>query len=205
MKKIVITGGPCAGKTTVVNALKSEIQLPAVFVSEAATLVLEGKFPPRPDESKVGVELIKQWNRYFQNAVLYTQLAHEDAAELEGKEKNLDLMVLDRSLYDGMAYYPEGVDGYSEAFKVWRSDIKNEFDLVIFMESLAVCRPEMFGRDGNEHRYESSAKEAIEVNNRLLEVYEIHPNLKILPAELALREKKRAANRWITELMRPNR
>lgn len=45
MKKIVLTGGPCAGKTTVLNVLKQEFAGQILVIPEAATLLLSGGFP----------------------------------------------------------------------------------------------------------------------------------------------------------------
>lgn len=44
MKKIVITGGPCAGKTSVLDFLGRAHSDQFVIISEAATILLKGGF-----------------------------------------------------------------------------------------------------------------------------------------------------------------
>lgn len=60
IRKIVITGGPCGGKTTVLNALKKDFNDRAVFVPEVATMLLSGGFPaPEKD-----LFLSEKWHRF---------------------------------------------------------------------------------------------------------------------------------------------
>lgn len=42
---IVLTGGPCSGKTTVLRAIAEEFRGRIVLVPEVATLLLSGGFP----------------------------------------------------------------------------------------------------------------------------------------------------------------
>ena len=45
LKQIVLTGGPCSGKTTVLNAIKKRFGTAVVASPEAATIPLSGGFP----------------------------------------------------------------------------------------------------------------------------------------------------------------
>ncbi|HEY9787321.1 MAG TPA: ATP-binding protein, partial [Candidatus Obscuribacterales bacterium] len=84
--RIVITGGPSVGKTTIVSLLA---QRGFKIVHEFATeIIREGVYLPWVDRSS------------FQNEVLRRQLKAEQA--LQGYD---DLVFLDRGLFDGEAYY----------------------------------------------------------------------------------------------------
>ncbi len=84
--KVVITGGPSVGKTTIVNGLG---QLGYRIVEEKATQIIkEGKFLPWVDRQK------------FQAEVLKRQLSAE-ASILDFDQT----VILDRGLFDGEAYY----------------------------------------------------------------------------------------------------
>lgn len=84
--RIVITGGPSVGKTTIVSMLASR-GYPVVH-EQATQIIKEGEFLPWIDRSS------------FQEEVLRRQLAAEaSVGELPGP------VFLDRGLFDGEAYY----------------------------------------------------------------------------------------------------
>lgn len=84
--RIVITGGPSVGKTTIVNGLHS---LGFTVLHEQATQIIkEGKYLPWVDRPS------------FQAEVLRRQLSQEEAL---GDSDALTFM--DRGLFDGEAYY----------------------------------------------------------------------------------------------------
>jgi predicted ATPase len=81
-KRIVLTGGPCCGKTTTINALRAKGHR---VMDEAARLVLEeGVYHP----SKNVLE--------FQEAILRKQIESEQTLD--------SLAFLDRGAIDGVAY-----------------------------------------------------------------------------------------------------
>ena len=84
--RVVITGGPSVGKTTIITGLS---QLGFTVVEEFATKIIkEGKLLPWED--RVG----------FQSEVLRRQLFAE-----EGLKLTEEIVFLDRGLFDGEAYY----------------------------------------------------------------------------------------------------
>ena len=84
--RIVITGGPSVGKTTIVSLL--EAQGYSVMHEQATQIIKEGKFLPWVDRQA------------FQKEVLRRQLAAEAALATLAQ-----LTFLDRGLFDGEAYY----------------------------------------------------------------------------------------------------
>ncbi len=98
MHKVIITGGPHTGKTTLLDALK--IKHPNyIYIPEPATLVIEAEYEKEKSEKDyVGTF---PWNNYaeFGPKVITKSLVLEKAVESE-----TGLIVLDRSLIDTIAY-----------------------------------------------------------------------------------------------------
>ncbi len=84
--RIVITGGPSVGKTTIISLLKDRGF--TVVQEQATQIIKEGVFLPWVDRAS------------FQAAVLGRQVKAEAAVSGNGKP-----VFLDRGLFDGEAYY----------------------------------------------------------------------------------------------------
>lgn len=150
MKKIVVTGGPCGGKTTVMTAIQSEFRGQVMLVPEVATLLLEGGFPvPGRD-----VEWSEAWQAAFQAAVLPLQRSFEDAYALSAQQKGAALLVCDRGELDGAAYTPGGPTAFAEQYSVNVKAALARYEAVIHLESLATAEPSKYGKANNEARFE---------------------------------------------------
>ncbi len=95
--KCVLTGGPCAGKTTMVEKLKS---LGYIIVPEMARMVLEQKESMDKEASS------SYTMQDFQEDMLFRQLEYEAMAYKEAMEKGYDRTAIfcDRGSLDGLAY-----------------------------------------------------------------------------------------------------
>ncbi len=197
MKRIVVTGGPCAGKTTVIETLRTELGTKAVFVPECATLILSGGFPAPPDQEKLGIERFHTWQRHFQSAIYHIQLALEDLADIEAKFDDTQFVIHDRGIADGIAYHPEGLAGFMSQLHTNGQEIFERYDAVVFLESLAVKQPELFGKLGNEHRYES-VDTAVRVNTLTHNAWKLHPNFHYIGSTLPLEDKAKKVREIIS-------
>ncbi len=119
MKKVVITGGPSIGKTTVIELLAARGY---ATVPEAARLVII-------EERVKDSDLLPGKNLAgFQEVVVQKQLALEAAAEGE-------IVFLDRSVVDGVAYCRLGnVPVPPEIHTVG----KNRYDHIFLLDSLGI-------------------------------------------------------------------
>jgi predicted ATPase len=104
MKKIVLTGGPCAGKTTVVEALRKEFAAQILVVPEVATMLLSSGFPVPGKDLQWSLE----WQVAFESAVLPIQIQLERAYELKAAENGTPVLVCDRGRLDVAANIPGG-------------------------------------------------------------------------------------------------
>ena len=103
-KKIVLTGGPGAGKTTIAEVLDKAFPQKLIIVPEAASILFNGGFP-RWDDLEI--------KKSIQKAVYYVQIELEKTYELHYPNK---LLVLDRSTLDGAAYWPDHPNNFFKEF-----------------------------------------------------------------------------------------
>ena len=165
--RVVITGGPCSGKTTLWNVL-GERCAGAVKVPEMATpLRLSGHTP-----QSMGVEA-------FQRLVFQRQWEAEQAALQEG-----DFLLCDRGLADGLAYFP----GLTSLLELTREALLERYALVLHLE--VVQDPDAYAHfsRGNPARGEDHA-EALSLDRRIGRVYGSHPGYFRLTGTL---EQKKA-------------
>lgn len=88
MKKIVLTGGPCSGKTTIIEELS---QRGYSVLKETAKEIIE---------KRKHIPISKEESFIRQDLIFKTQLMKEEKIEKE----NYNLLFLDRSLIDGLGY-----------------------------------------------------------------------------------------------------
>ena len=98
-KKIVLTGGPCAGKTTAMNWIQNNFVkqgYKVLFIQETATELITGGFTPW--EARTNVD--------FQEILIELQLEKERLFEEAAKKLPNDkiLLVCDRGIMDNKAY-----------------------------------------------------------------------------------------------------
>ena len=103
--RIVITGGPCAGKTTAMQKIVQEFTEKGykVFViAETATELINGGIKPFGNDPINAIE--------FQRYIMGTQLYKEHMFEKIANSTNKDTLILcDRGLFDNKAYLSNNV------------------------------------------------------------------------------------------------
>lgn len=186
MRRIVLTGGPGAGKTVISRAIAVRHPQSIVVVAEAATQVYHA-LQTRWDK------LDLPGRRDVQRRIYQLQIEQEARLALEHPDKTL---LLDRGTIDGAAYWPEGPDDY------WRdlsTNLQSElarYDEVIWMETAAALGI-YDGSGSNFCRFEA-AEAAVESGKLLLSLWKDHPNLKHIGAFASLADKIAAVEEAIT-------
>ena len=151
VKRIVLTGGPSSGKTTILSALQEEFGGKVSFVPEVATMLLSGGFPaPGKD-----LEWSEEWQSCLQSAVLPLQCAIEDATYLAAKASGAKVIICDRGSLDGAAYTPEGLEHFCGKNNLSLEVELARYNAVIHLESLSVVCPEKYGNSNNDTRFET--------------------------------------------------
>lgn len=187
MRRIVITGGPCSGKTSCLKAVQEHCGDHVAIVPEVATILLQGGFP-RPTVA------VANWptgyHQLLQKAVLDLQHSLEDACQLLAQQANKTILVCDRGVLDGAAYWPDGLEAYLKHFNLCLRTTHTQYDAVVHLESLATAMPELFGTMNNPHRYESLA-EAQEREHATCQAWQNHPLRLFIPGNQPLDTKVR--------------
>lgn len=122
MRKIVLTGAPYSGKTTVIDALR-ERGYPVI--SEAAIMVINAIHGLIPEGAV-------RWREKYLESFQY--LISQKQYELENIPQNGEVLFLDRGAFDGYAFAMHFEKEFSEACKKLASKSKYDevflFDLV---------------------------------------------------------------------------
>jgi len=162
-RKIVVTGGPCAGKTTVLERLK---KAGYNIIPEVATSLLEGGYPPPNPWSQ-------EWQNGFQKAIFNRQLEIEKDIEEDS--------IFDRGILDIAAYLEGGLDEFKSKYQVDPDELCRRYDTVIHLESLSTLNSNMYVEmfSTNPHRIEPLER-AQSVEGRMQEVWSIHPNRHVI-------------------------
>ena len=168
---IVFTGGPAAGKSTAIKAIQDEFGDKVEIVPEAATMLLGSGFPvPNRD-----VPYSSRWQDAFQPAVLNTQFGLEEMYIEKAGKKGAKLVICDRGVLDGAAYVDGGLPAFLSSYNLDLESLYARYAQVVHFESTATCNPAVYGKTGNENRYEGLA-EAAALEYRTREAWNGHPN-----------------------------
>jgi CYTH domain-containing protein/predicted ATPase len=168
---IAIVGGPMSGKSTVLNAVHTRFGNKVSMIPEVATSLFETQLINPPTLTGAALDA---WLTGFESIVfptqLFTELWHQP-------NRQARVVITDRGCIDCIGYLPGGLAQFSQMVQASPEALYAHYDLVIFMESVAVSKPELFGKLNNEGRYESTPAHAASVNARLHEAWHLHPNL----------------------------
>ena len=178
--KIALTGGPCAGKTSVIEAIEKEFGGQVILVPEVATQLV------RPvEEGGVGipgvdVEWSQEWQDNLQKLIVDKQI--NDETKLVGEADLRDqpsIVLCDRGVLDGAAYLAGGREEFMKKFNLKFETCASLYDQVIHLNSLAVDDPEKYEEllKSNPSRFEPVDRAAM-LDEALFRVWEGHPNHK---------------------------
>jgi predicted ATPase len=186
MKKIVLTGGPGAGKTVISTRLAALEPIRFLQVPEAATRVYD-ILQTRWDRLDI------EGQRDVQRRIYRLQIETENAYQTHDRA-----LILDRGTIDGSAYWPDGPDNYWKDLNTTLSNELNRYDAVIWLETAAVL--DLYdGEASNFCRFEN-APAAIASGQLLLRLWNAHPKLRIIRAFPSLDEKVAAVRQMLRDL-----
>jgi predicted ATPase len=163
--RIVLTGGPGAGKTTAADLFRREIGARVVVVPEAATLLFSGGFP-RVNEPHA--------RRAAQRAIYHVQRNLEDVQAARFPDR---ILLCDRGTVDSAAYWPGSEADFFAAMGTTEAEELGRYDAVLFFESAAVGGFAIEG--GNPTRVESQG-EALDLDGRLRTIWSRHPRFVLV-------------------------
>lgn len=183
MPKIVLTGGPYSGKSTVAERLHAD---GCAVVPEAAMRVIEQL------TEELGLEAAQAWrsahHREFQARIAELQLRLEAAAARRGAT----LVVCDRGLHDGIAYCRHF--GVETPEPLATAVGHTRYDRVFVLDTLRPFRgrPETGRMDG--------LRDSLRVRDLIREVYREHHHEPVGVPELPVADRVAQIRRSIEEI-----
>ena len=192
IKKIVLTGGPCAGKTTGLSWIRnafSQRGWTVLIVPETATELISGGVAPWTCGT----------NLDYQLGQVRLQLTKEDifltAARTMPVEKIL--IVCDRGVMDNRAYMNEEEFAVvADRLGISVGAVLESYDAVLHLQTAAKGAEEAYSLANNQARYET-AEEARALDDRIIAAWTGHPHMRVIGNETDFDTKMR---RLISEI-----
>lgn len=183
---IVVTGGPCGGKTTALDELTKQLRsygYTVFLVNEAATELINSGIKPFGDN--------KLDNKDFQSLILETQLAKEQIRKKASLmcSNNKVAILYDRGILDGRAYIDDQT--FNELLNknhLSETDVLTRYDLIIHLVTAAKGKEEFYTLLNNSARTET-IEEARYQDTKAMESWRNHPNLRIVDNDTLFDEK----------------
>jgi len=181
---IVITGGPCAGKSTAMSWIQNEFTQKGyhvIFVNEAATELINAGISASSCDSAL----------IFQQALMKLQSEKEKiyykAAKQMKKEKIL--LVCDRGMLDSKAFL-SNLDFQYVLKELGANEIelRDNYDAVFHLVTAAKGASEFYTLENNKARSET-IEEAIDSDNKLISAWTGHPHFRIIDNSTDFTEK----------------
>ena len=196
ISKIVITGGPCAGKTTAMSWIQNaftSMGYAVLFVDETATQLITGGAAP----------WLSQSNRDFQWRLVELQLNKEKAFVEIAKTLKADkiLVVCDRAALDNRAYMSDEEFRYVlRQMNTNEVSLRDQYDAVFHLVTAAKGAERFYTTANNAARTET-VEEAAALDDRLIAAWTGHPHLRVIDNSSDFDEKMRRLIGGITAFL----
>lgn len=170
---IVLTGGPCSGKTTGLNTMQEKALNAGIHVmtlSETATELLQAGFVP-------GVNI--SWQEFEERLIRY-QIARENEyirmfrVTSPGKK----LLLCDRGVRDAKPYTPDFKKAI-QSIGHKESELDERYNAAIHLTTAAIGAEDFYTNKNNKFRLET-LQEARERDKRTYEAWVGHPSLVLI-------------------------
>jgi tRNA uridine 5-carbamoylmethylation protein Kti12 len=180
MKKyhnIVLTGGPCAGKTSAMSFLKTELEtrnFEVIIIPEIATMVLGAGISP--SEKFSGFE----FQKIIFGMILNTENSFVEFAKHYKGEKEI-VFLHDRGLIDAKAYM-KGEEDFRKlvnAFGMTEYSILNRYDAVLHLVTAADGAEKFYTKSNNLVRLEN-VEQAKVVDKKTMLSWEGHSKIWVI-------------------------
>ena len=170
--QIVITGGPCAGKTTCLSMLDQRLTekgYKVITVPEAATEMMLS-----------GIQIPEIGLMPFEKLLVEFQIAKEKMALAAASHYPKSVILLDRGIPDCQAYLSE--EEYEEALQhnqLNRNSAHNRYDAVFHLVTAAKGAEQFYTCANNTARHET-VEMARALDEKTQQAYVGHPHMRII-------------------------
>ena len=157
-RRVVLTGGPGAGKSALLELIRQSFCSHVKVLPEAAGVVFGGGFPREDDPA---------CRRAAQRAIFYVQRE----LEITGDTRNPAIVLCDRGTVDGLAYWPGPREEFWSSLSTTLDIELGRYDAVIHLRTPAL---EHGYNHQNPLRIESPTT-AAEIDARIEDAWASHP------------------------------
>lgn len=178
---VVLTGGPGAGKTAVLEFVRKALCEHIVILPEAASILFGGGFWRLDSDSA---------KRAAQRAIYHVQ---DEMQNLILHEKKWALGLCDRGTLDGLAYWPGTESEYYSVLKTNRETEFQKYKAIIHLRSPSL---EMGYNYQNPIRTES-AELAFKIDQRIQDIWKDHPQYSRVESKSSFIDKINEASQRI--------
>ena len=174
---LVITGGPCAGKSTGLSRLRDHLAnlgYTVLICPEAATsLITSGIIPGKTVSGALFQELV------FEKILTNEAICMKAAKALRRVKP---IIICDRGLMDGLAYTnPEHFENLCKKFNGSATLFRDKrYRAVMHLRTAALGAEEFYSLGNNDARTETP-EEARDLDERTLHAWIGHPHLRVIP------------------------
>ena len=184
ISKIVITGGPCAGKTTAMSWIQNalpQMGYTVLFVPETATELISGGVAPWTCGT----------NGEYQKCQMKLQVEKENIFEQAARTMPGEkvLIVCDRGALDNKAYM-NNIE-FAEALQFVGSnevELRDTYDAVFHLVTAAKGAKEFYTTANNTARTET-VEEASALDDKLISAWTGHPHLRVIDNTTSFEDK----------------
>ena len=175
ISKIVITGGPCAGKTTAMSWLQNyftKLGYTVLFVPETATELIGGGLAPWTCGTNID----------YQKCQMTLQLAKEQVFEQGAATMKADkiLIVCDRGALDNKAYMTEmDFQMVLSTLGLNEVELRDGYDAVFHLVTAAKGAVQFYTTANNTARTETP-EQAAALDDKLIAAWTGHPHLRVI-------------------------
>ncbi|OAF71435.1 hypothetical protein A3Q56_00781 [Intoshia linei] len=196
--RIVLTGGPCGGKTTGQVAISNffeNLGWKVYRVPEAATILKAGGVK--------GSDFNENNVRCFQYNLIYLMMRLENTyIEMAQHEKSNVLIICDRGILDATVYMPSHMwTEYLDKNNLTDIDVRdNRYDHICHMVSAADGAENFYNDNNNSARHET-IQEARTLDSQTLQAWIGHPYIDVIDNSTNFAHKKMRLIKAICERM----
>lgn len=175
-RRVVVTGGPGAGKTAILELARRNLCEHVDVLPESARIVFGGGFPRLPTE--LGRRSAQRAIWHVQDELETIHLAREDKT----------MLLCDRGTLDGLAYWPGSFAEFFDELETTLEAELSRYALVLHLRT-----PTLENGYHNDVLRIENAREAEEIDQRLLEIWARHPHRHVIDATQDFLVKARLA------------
>lgn len=196
--KIVLTGGPCAGKSTSMKWIRNVFTdrgYKVLIVPETATELISNGVAPWTCGTGFDYQCCQMRLQLEKESVFM------EAANTMPDDKII--IVCDRGMLDNLGYMSE--DDFRKALVKLNkneADMCDRYDAIFFLKSAANGLPHIYNknREGNSARIET-VDQAVELDNKLIKAWERHKFLRVIESSAGFEKKMQSLITNITEFI----